>query len=430
MSGTSQTIGVDVFKALINQMKTEINTKLTNLDSTMGTRHHTMDTKLSNLSTLSTEMGTKLDSINARMNNQDLRISDLGQRVETLEKQIATYPITYSEAAKSPPKPQQSIPKVNTTLSTTNSTSTSSLQNIMSSTPFSHTQLKNHDLTPEEIMYRSKHIVGIYPITPQDIERNKGDTSIKTLVNTAIEFLQHELGFRLEQIAEMQINKVAKTKKADGKTLYITFQNQNHAAQLFKRVATLKNNNLKISNYVPPHFYDRYHTLQSYCKTARENDDQLRTKIIYGKSDLILQEKKVGELRYSTVDINKYGELPPINLSLMWPTHELELPLTTPPKGRPQTKAQTPTLNTTLQQKRQHSSPETLPGTAANVVKTKRHKKSKKKINAESSPSDHINSSDEEIPEVARAYENITGKRSYTKKNINNKLASVTRNTL
>ena len=112
----------------------------------------------------------------------------------------------------------------------------------------------------------------------------------------------------------------------------------------------------------------------------------------------------------------------------MWPTHELELPLTTPPKGRPQTKAQTPTLNTTQQQKRQHSSPETLPTTTANTFKTKRHKKSKKKVNAESSI-DHINSSDDDITEVAKVYEDITGKRSYTKKNINNKLASVTRNT-
>ena len=66
-------------------------------------------------------------------------------------------------------------------------------------------------------MYRSKHIIGIYPITPQDIERNKSDTNTKTLINTATEFLQHELGFRLEQIAEMQINKVTKTKKSDGK---------------------------------------------------------------------------------------------------------------------------------------------------------------------------------------------------------------------
>merc|ERR1711867_170108 len=349
--------------------------------------------------------------------------------VETLEKHISTHPSTYAEAAKSPPKPQQSSSKVNTTLSTMNSISTSSLQNIISSTPYSHAQLKNHDLTAEDIMHRSKHIIGIYPVTTQDIERNKTDTNTKTLINTATEFLQHELGFRLEQIAEMQINKVTKTKKSDGKTLYITFPNHTHVAQIFKRVAALKNNNLKISNYVPPHCYNRYHTLQAQCKTASENDDQLRTKILYGTSDLILQEKKVGELRYSTVNIEKYGELPPIDLSLLWPTHELELHLTTPPKGRPQTKAQTPTLNTTQQHKRQHSSPETLPSTTANTFKTKRHKKSKKKVNAESSI-DHINSSDDEIPELARAYESITGKRSYTKKNINNKLASVTRNTL
>ena len=221
------------------------------------------------------------------------------------------------------------------------------------------------------------------------------------------------MGFRLEQIAEMQINKVTKTKKSDGKTLYITLQNHTHVAQIFKRIAALKNSNLKISNYVPPHCYNRYHTLQAHCKTACENDDQLRTKIIYGTSDLILQEKKVGELRYTTVNIDKYGELPPIDLSLLWPTHELEFPLTTPPKGRPsQTLTQT-------HQKRQHSSPENTANTSFTTVKNKRHKKSKKKINAESSISDHNNSSEDESSqtnEVARMHQIITGKRSYTKK--------------
>ena len=186
MSGTAPTIGVDVFKDLINQMKTEIKSDFTNLDSNMGT-------KFSTLNNLTTDMGTKLDNINARLNNQDLRISDLGQRVETLEKHISSHPSTYAEAAKSPPKLQQSSSKVNTTLSTMNSISTSSLQNIISSTPYSHAQLKNHDLTAEEVMYRSKHIIGIYPITPQDIERNKSDTNTITLINKAKEFLQMDV---------------------------------------------------------------------------------------------------------------------------------------------------------------------------------------------------------------------------------------------
>ena len=52
-------------------------------------------------------------------------------------------------------------------------------------------------------------------------------------------------------------------------------------------------------------------------------DDQLRTKILYGKEDLILQEKKVGEIHYTTVDINKYGDLPQIDTKLLWPTQEI-----------------------------------------------------------------------------------------------------------
>ena len=135
------------------------------------------------------------------------------------------------------------------------------------------------------------------------------------------------------------------------------------------------------------------------------------------------------------MNIDKYGELPPIDLSLLWPTHELEVPLTTPPKGRPQTQTQTPQTQTLTktQQKRQHSSPETISNTSFATVKNKKHKKSKKKINAESSISDHNNSSDEEnsqTSEIARMHQMITSKRSYTKKDINKKLASITRNTL
>jgi len=100
----------------------------------------------------------------------------------------------------------------------------------------------------------------------EDIERNKGDTEAQTLMNTAIEYLKDELGFHKEQIEEMKITTVTKTKKTDGKTLYITFPNYISVTQIYKRTALIKNDNLKISNYVPPHFYNRYSTLQSYCK--------------------------------------------------------------------------------------------------------------------------------------------------------------------
>ena len=173
------------------------------------------------------------------------------------------------------------------------------------------------------------------------------------------------MGFSQEQIEEMQITKVTKTKESDVKTLYITVSNYTSVSRIFKQTAMLKNPNLKISNYVAPHFYDIYNTLQSYCKTAREMDDQLRTKIIYGNSDIILQEKKIGETKYTTVDMNEYGNLPPMDTTLFWLTQEVEIPLTTPAKGRP----------SQSHQKRPHSSPEITPYT---TVKQKKRKNTKK----------------------------------------------------
>ena len=171
MSGNKPepTIGVDIFKELINDMKNE----------------------------LKTDLGTKIDNINTHLNAQDLKINDLGQRVEKLEKHL-----TYADAAKSPPKPPIQN-KSNT--NTENNTATNTNQTV--------TQNKNHNLTIEEIMNRSRNIIGIFPIHSEDIERNKYDTNEKTLINTATELLTDELGFRQEQIEAMNITKATRTKK-------------------------------------------------------------------------------------------------------------------------------------------------------------------------------------------------------------------------
>ena len=149
-----------------------------------------------------------MDKIATRIQQQDLKICDLEQRVETLEKHI-----TYTDAAKLPPQP---LPQPNTS----NNTKTNANTNTNKIT----IKQKNDNLTPEEIMTRSKNIIGIFQIHLEDIERNKGDTKSQTLMNTAVEYLKDELGFCKEQVEEMNITMVTKTKKTDGKTLYITFQ--------------------------------------------------------------------------------------------------------------------------------------------------------------------------------------------------------------
>ena len=181
--------------------------------------------------------------------------------MESIEKHL-----TYSDITKLPPQP---IPQINTNTNTQN--------NTKAITNKAHIKQKNDNLTIEEIMDRSKKMVGIYPINSKDIERNKAENKTQTLMNTVTEFLKDELESRQDQIQEMNITTVTKTKKADRKTLYVTFPDYTSVTQIFKRTALIKNENLKISNYIAPHFYNRYNTLHSYCKKARENNNQLRT---------------------------------------------------------------------------------------------------------------------------------------------------------
>ena len=197
MSSSKPTIDVDVFKELISDMTQQINTNIT-----------TTNTNL-------TALNTKIDTITTHLNLQDEKINDLNQRVEKLEKQ------SYADVAKSPPKPQ--TPSNNTGTNTnTGGPSAHSTPNPGNKTSKNLTQTKNTNLTPTEIMDRARNIVGIYPINTEDIERNTSNTKEITLMNTAIEFLCDELGFRKEQVTNMNITRVTKTKKADGKTLYLT----------------------------------------------------------------------------------------------------------------------------------------------------------------------------------------------------------------
>ena len=100
-----------------------------------------------------------------------------------------------------------------------------------------------------------------------------------------------------------------------------------------------------------------------------------------------------------------------MDTSLPWPTLEVEIPMTTPPKGRPNQHTQP---NTQTAQKRPLSSPESSQYT---TVKSRKQKKTKKKLNAESSISDHHNSSDDDtISDLAHMHKIITGKKTNTKK--------------
>jgi len=105
-------------------------------------------------------VNTKLDIITTCIHYQDLKISDLGQRVESLEKHL-----TYADAAKLPPQP---LPQPNTNSQPNTNTNTNTNTNKQTNTNANTNKVtikhKNNNLTPEEIMNRSRNIIGIFPI--------------------------------------------------------------------------------------------------------------------------------------------------------------------------------------------------------------------------------------------------------------------------
>ena len=136
-----------------------------------------------NLNTNLTNINTKLDIITTRIHYQDMKISDLGQRVESQQKHL-----TYADAVKLPPQPLPQ-PNTNSQPNTNTNTNTNKQTNTNANTNKVTIKQKNDNLTPEELMNRSRNIVGIFPIQLEYIERNKGDTKAKTLMSTATEFL-------------------------------------------------------------------------------------------------------------------------------------------------------------------------------------------------------------------------------------------------
>ena len=114
-----------------------------------------------------------------------------------------------------------------------------------------------------EVLKLTTKIVGLSPVDNDELARNtlEEDEDHKLIYRrTAEEFINKELGFRLQQINDMKIVKVFKGRKEDSNILYVPFEEQDPATQIFRRSNTIMNNDIRILNYIPPQFYERFNT--------------------------------------------------------------------------------------------------------------------------------------------------------------------------
>ena len=131
----------------------------------------------------------------------------------------------------------------------------------------------------EVVLSNAKKIIEIYPIEKRHIEKGRLDD---VYLRVAEEFLEAKLAFKPEQIRDRKIKKVVKSKKEESKMMYVTFDGQEAVSQIFRRASDIRNNDIRVSNYVALQFYERYSSLQLKCKEVRKAAKELRTKVLLG----------------------------------------------------------------------------------------------------------------------------------------------------
>ena len=88
----------------------------------------------------------------------------------------------------------------------------------------------------KEVLDIARKIIGLYPIDPEDVSKHIDADDIdekSAMMKAANEFLEKELAFRKEEIADMKISELNRPRKIGANTVYITLKDVHTAIQIF-----------------------------------------------------------------------------------------------------------------------------------------------------------------------------------------------------
>ena len=111
--------------------------------------------------------------------------------------------------------------------------------------------------------------------------------------------------------------------KNDDELIYVTFKDFDSIKDIKSRVAEIKNEEIKIRNFIPPQYWARYKCLSNYCAEERSKDSNIKTMIRFNDTDMevLFKDRKVDEQYYtvSLKDIEKEtGSIPKFDHSVTW----------------------------------------------------------------------------------------------------------------
>ena len=197
------------------------------------------------------------------------------------------------------------------------------------------------DNTKADITKAARKIIGITPITEEDLERNSTSTISQnnSLLYTALEFLRKEIKYTQEECRELDIIRVTRPRTPNTDRIYLHFATEKSAEYLQRRARSINamhtdtdrpRPNTKM--FIPPQLHNRFADLSKLCYDKRQEDKQYKTRISLGEEDLVLDTKAPGG-QWKNTDINALGPISPPEWHKVWPKQETPY-ISSPPKGR------------------------------------------------------------------------------------------------
>ena len=220
---------------------------------------------------------------------------------------------------------------------------TTKLKTHIAQTNETHMEMQERfDNTRADITSAARKIVGITPVSDDDIERTSNPIlpENEKLYFAAIEFLHLELGYTEEQCHELDIIKVTRPRAPNTNKLYIHFGTEKSAEYLHRMVRAInsripeddENPRPNSKMFIPPQLHNRYADICKICYDKRQVDKNCKTRISLGEEDLVLEIKKQGE-QWHNVDINTIGQISPPEWHKVWPIQKTPY-LSDLPRGR------------------------------------------------------------------------------------------------
>ena len=174
----------------------------------------------------------------------------------------------------------------------------------------------------KEIIAKASTILGIGPISCDDIDAADGETDEQKLNAAVIDFLRNEIAIKESEISDSDIHEVFPANDPDLQRIYVKFATKEQAKLCLDLTRRLRKPELQVVLYIPRELRDRFHAMKNEDYRLRKlGQPRHKTRIEYTETDLMLYACPLGHFRYSPYPI---PDLPAVDLA----------PLRTPPKGR------------------------------------------------------------------------------------------------